>query len=157
MKTPFIFFTRLFALALVIVLFTSPVAAQDDYKNAMQEMREAFGTVPAFFEVFPKDALPGVWEYFKAMDNPNAELPRKYRELLQLAVAAQIPCKYCVYFHTAAARAYGATEGELREAVAQAAATRHWSIILQGNKVDYEDFKEEVDQIFAYLEEMNKS
>lgn len=157
MKTPLFLLSRLSAVLLVLVLTVTTASSQDDYDQAIQEMREAFGTVPAFFEVFPKHALPGVWEYFKAMDSPNAELPPKYRELLQLAVSAQIPCQYCIYFHTAAAKAYGATDGEIREAVAQGAATRHWSMILQGNQIDFDDFKEQVDGIFKYLEKKNKT
>ena len=121
--------------------------------KAKSEMQEMFGTVPVFFEVFPEHALPGVWEYFKQLNNPKGDIPPKYRELMQLAVASQIPCEYCVYFHTAAAEAYGATENELREAVAHGAFTRHWSTILQGNDVDISAFEQEVDMIF---EEMAK-
>lgn len=110
-----------------------------------------FGTVPVFFEVFPRHALPGVWEYFKQLNRSEGEIPPKYRELMQLAVAAQIPCDYCVYFHTAAAQTYGATEAELRESIAHGASTRHWSMILQGNEVELSSFKEEVDMIFEAM------
>ncbi len=78
-------------------------------------------------------------------------IPAKYRELLQLAVSSQIPCQYCIYFHSSAAKAYGATDEEIREAIAQGAQTRHWSMILQGNQVDLKDFKEEFDGIMKYM------
>ncbi len=34
---------------------------------------------------------------------------------IALAVASQIPCDYCVYFHTQAAEANGATDEEIPE------------------------------------------
>ncbi len=69
--------------------------------------------------------------------NPKTKLDGKTKELIGLAVAAQIPCQYCVYFHTAAAKANGATDEEIREAVAMAAIARHWSTVLNGMQVDY--------------------
>ena len=68
------------------------------------------------------------------------------KELIGLAVASQIPCAYCVYFHTAAARANGATEEEVREAVAMAAVSRHWSTVLNGMQVDLSTFKADTDR-----------
>lgn len=139
----------------MMILFgmTISVSAQDspEYKRAMQEIKDQFGTVPTMFEVFPKYALAGAWDNFKQLSSPDSKIPAKYRELLQLAVAAQIPCQYCIYFHTAAAKAYGATEEEIQEAVAQGAQTRHWSMILQGNQVDLESFKAEFDEMMKYM------
>jgi AhpD family alkylhydroperoxidase len=66
-----------------------------------------------------------------------------------LAVASQIPCHYCVYFHTAAARANGATDEELREAIAMAAIVRHWSTVLNGMQVDFVSFKQETDSVLS--------
>jgi AhpD family alkylhydroperoxidase len=48
----------------------------------------------------------------------------------RLAVTAQIPCRYCIYFHTAAAKANGASDEEIKETVATAAVARHWSTAL---------------------------
>jgi AhpD family alkylhydroperoxidase len=60
-------------------------------------------------------------------------------------VAAQIPCAYCVYYHTKAATADGATEDEIKEAVAEAALTRKWSTVLNGSNYSMADFKKQVD------------
>jgi AhpD family alkylhydroperoxidase len=68
--------------------------------------------------------------------NPATKLDGKTKELIGLAVAAQIPCHYCVYFHTAAARLNGATDQEIREAVGMPAISRHWSTVLNGMQVD---------------------
>jgi AhpD family alkylhydroperoxidase len=65
---------------------------------------------------------------FKSVQpNPNT----KVKELIGLAVAAQISCTYCIYFHTTAAKLNGATDAEIREAVAMATISRHWSISAQ--------------------------
>lgn len=141
-------------LILMIMLSITPTTmAQDspEYKKAMMEIKNEFGVVPQMFEVFPKHALAGAWENFKKLNSTESEIPPKYRELLQLAVAAQIPCQYCIYFHTAAAKAYGATEEEIQEAVAQGAQTRYWSMIMQGNQVDLMEFKKEFDGIMKYM------
>lgn len=147
-----------FAITLCLSFFfmlsiNESVQAQDspEYKKAVQEIKEVFGVVPVMFEVFPDYALAGAWENFKQLSSPNSKIPPKYRELLQLAVAAQIPCQYCIYFHTSAARAFGATDEEIQEAVAQGAQTRHWSMILQGNQINFEDFKKEFDGAMKYM------
>jgi len=77
------------------------------------------------FNVFPKDALSGAWEVFKNLRGEHSKIPAKYRELIQLGVASQIPCNYCIYFHTASAKAFGATDAEIKEAIADGAETRH--------------------------------
>ncbi len=143
---------RKWLLLATILLLSAGLYAQDmSYDNAKKEIEEEFGTFPAMFEVFPDHALAGAWENFKMLNSPESKIPAKYRELLQLAVAAQIPCDYCIYFHTASAKAYGATEEEIQEAVAQGAQTRYWSMILQGNQVDFEKFKTEFDSMMQHM------
>ena len=78
-----------------------------------------------------------------------AKLDGKTRELIALGVAAQVPCAYCVYYHEKAARRAGASEAEIREAVATAAHVRHWSTVLNGMAYDLDAFKVEVDKMFA--------
>lgn len=75
------------------------------------------------------------------------------RNKLTLAVASQIPCVYCVYFHTGAALAFGASEEEIQEAVAHGAQTRHWSMILQGTQIEFSEFKKEMDAAMKYMSE----
>lgn len=141
--------------SVVVLLASTATFAQDNdaYEKAKTEIQEQFGTFPSFFKVFPKHALAGSWESFKQLNSPTSKIPPKYRELLQLAVASQIPCDYCIYFHTAAAKANGATDEEVQEAIAQGAQTRHWSMILQGNQIDFETFKTEFDTMMKYMSE----
>ena len=51
-------------------------------------------------------------------------IPRKYRELIAVAVACTTQCPYCIEVHTKAAKAAGATREELVETSFLAAALR---------------------------------
>jgi AhpD family alkylhydroperoxidase len=142
---------------LFAVFITSAVSAQGpalkSYEDTKKEIEAQFGFFPLLFAAYPQYALPSAWENFKQLGSPESKIPPKYRELIQLAVAAQIPCVYCVYFHTAAAGLFGATEEEIKEAIAQGANTRQWSMILQGNEVDFDAFKKEVQMMLKKMSE----
>jgi AhpD family alkylhydroperoxidase len=84
-----------------------------------------------------------------AINNPNGALDTKTKELIGLGVAAQIPCGYCIYYHTMAAKRAGATDAQIKEAIAAASMTRKWSTELNGNQYDLGDFKKQVDAIFG--------
>ena len=139
--------------AIPVLLITMTASAQDSkaYENAKNEITQQFGTFLSMFDVYPKDALPGAWDNFKQLQSPENAIPAKYRELLQLAVASQIPCVYCVYYHITVAKAFGATDEEIKEAIAHGAQTRQWSMILQGNQIELEAFKKEVDAALKYM------
>ena len=79
----------------------------------------------------------------------DAKIDAKTRELIALGVAAQIPCGYCVYVHKKNAMAEGASDEEVREAVAIAAHVRHWSTVLNGMGYDFEAFKTEIDKMHS--------
>ena len=105
---------------------------------------------PNFYkDTYPEHALTQVLKANAALTGKDAKLAAKTRELIALGVAAQIPCSYCVYVYDKKARALGATEAEIREAVATAAHVRHWSTVLNGMGYDLQAFKAEVDQMLA--------
>jgi AhpD family alkylhydroperoxidase len=138
---------------------TSGASAEDaSAQAAYRDIEKTLGMVPGFFKQFPAEGIAGAWAEFKAVQlNPNTKLSGKHKELLGLAVAAQVPCSYCVYFHTAAAKANGATDEEIREAVAMAAIVRHWSTVLNGMQVDAAAFKRETDTVLRLAAEKAKS
>ena len=144
-------------LSVFIMTLSAQEGSGQAYEEAKKEITETFGTFPSFFDAFPEYALPGAWQAFKELKGPQSSIDPKNRELIQLAVAAQIPCSYCVYFHTVSAEAFGATDEELREAVALGAETRHWSMIIQGAEIDLEEFKKEFQGIMKYMEEKSKT
>jgi AhpD family alkylhydroperoxidase len=140
---------RHIAFALATTLACGAAVAQESRKAAEETYRDiqaTLGIVPGFFRAYPEAGLPGAWASFKQVQvNENTALNPKVKQLIGLAVAAQVPCAYCVYFHTEVAKAYGATPDEIKEAVALAAISRHWSTVLNGMAIDMATFKKEVD------------
>jgi AhpD family alkylhydroperoxidase len=117
-------------------------------KAALADIEKTFGFVPGFLRAFPEEGIAGAWDEFKSVQlNPATQLPGKYKELMGLAIAAQIPCDYCTYFHTRAAKANGASEREIKEAVAMGSIVRHWSTYLNGAQIDEAQFKKELQQV----------
>ena len=126
-----------------------------EYTAALDEIKTNLGMVPTFLKMYPQEGLPGAWEEMKAVEmNPNSQISGKYKDLIGLAVAAQIPCKYCVYFHRKFAALQGATEREMNEAVAVASSVRKWSTYAFGENLNFETFKKDVDQIVSNTKAM---
>jgi AhpD family alkylhydroperoxidase len=133
-------------------------APANPVEATLQDVQATFGFVPSFVKAFPEEALPGAWKEMKGLQlNPNTALAPKHKELIGLAVASQIPCAMCSYSHTAAAKAAGATDRELREAVAMAALTRHWSTVLNGIQMEEAAFKREAKQILDHVRKKMKA
>jgi len=139
---------RILALA-TAALASGAALAQDSRQaaeSAYRDMQATLGVVPSFFRAFPEAGVPGAWQSFKNVQvNEATALNPKVKQLIGLAVSAQVPCSYCVYFHTEVAKAYGATPEEIKEAVALAAISRHWSTVLNGMAIDMTTFRKEVD------------
>jgi AhpD family alkylhydroperoxidase len=60
----------------------------------------------------------------KIVGREDGAIPRKYRELIALAVACTTQCPYCIEVHVKAAKAAGATREEITESSLLAAALR---------------------------------
>lgn len=140
---------------LSIVMVSVTVLADVSAKARQQtlgDIRASFGAVPSFFEKFPAEALDGAWQEFKAVQlNPNTHIAPKYKELIGLAVAAQVPCSYCTYFHTRFAKLNGAAQREINESVAVASHTLKWSSYFAGAQVDLDTYKKDISAAATYL------
>ncbi|MDG4894194.1 MAG: carboxymuconolactone decarboxylase family protein [Mesorhizobium sp.] len=141
----------LLAFAAGALLAITPARAEDASATAAyKDIQATLGTVPDMFKTLPDVAVAGAWAEIKGVQlNPNTALNGKTKELMGLAVASQIPCQYCIYFHTLAAKANGASDEEIKEAIAMAAIVRHWSTMLNGSQVDLATFKKQTDDLFA--------
>src|ERR1700686_3955311 len=62
----------------------------------------------------------------------DGAIPRKYRELIALAVACTTQCPYCLDVHTRGAKRAGATREEVAEAAFLAAALRAGAAVTHG-------------------------
>jgi len=141
-----------------IALLLPILAVADEARDAaVAEMESALGTVPPFIALLPEGAQAGAWGFMKGNSgNPAGEIPAKYRELIALGVAAQVPCAYCAYAHTAFAKANGATDAEIQEAIAYAAEVRLWSTILNGSQYNMSEWQTKIDGILDHTSAATK-
>ncbi len=103
----------------------------------------AFAAPTAFFqESMPEAEMGVILEGYKAITADN-ELDKKTKGLIAIAVAAQIPCEYCVYANSVSLKKMGVTNAEIKEAVAMAGYIRLMSTILNGSGYDIYKFKKE--------------
>lgn len=120
--------------------------------HTKSEIRDTLGIVPGFFESLPEAVLDSEWESFKSIElSAHTAIPNKYKELIGVAVSGATRCRYCVYFHTEAARLFGATDEEINEAALMAKHTMGWSTYLNAGEYDYNTFTDEVDRISAHI------
>ena len=138
----------IFAIGFTLASMTLPSLADDMSESqaaTYKEIESMFGKVPEFVQRFPKAGIVGAWEEVKSLElSDKTALPPKTKSLIALAVAAQIPCEYCVYADTIAAKNAGATDEEIAEAVGMAALTRHWSTVFHGLQINLAQFKKDV-------------
>ena len=119
-----------------------PVVASNQSVNAQD--------APQFMkDISPQQSVSAAWQEFQAVFNPNGALDAKTKELIGFAVAAQIPCAYCVYAHTQGAKHAGATDAQIKEAIGAAALVRKWSTELNGNQYDIGEFKKQIDAAYG--------
>jgi AhpD family alkylhydroperoxidase len=83
-----------------------------------------------------KKLAPDEFKGFVALDSivgkEGGAIPRKYRELMALAVALTTQCPYCLDVHTKGAKRAGATREEVAEAAFIAAALRAGAAVTHG-------------------------
>jgi AhpD family alkylhydroperoxidase len=126
----------------------------EDRHAADQDIEETLGLVPDFFRRVPDYLLPTEWASFKSLVlSDETAIPNKYKEMIGLAVSGATRCRYCAYFHTEAARLFGATEDEINETALIAKNTMGWSTYLNTLQFDYDEFVQEFDQVTAYVRE----
>jgi len=71
-------------------------------------------------------------EFDKIVGRADGAIPRKYRELIAIAVACTTQCPYCLDVHTRAAKRVGVTREEVTEAAMLAAALRAGAAVTHG-------------------------
>jgi AhpD family alkylhydroperoxidase len=79
-------------------------------------------------------AMEAFWAFDKAALADGA-VPKKYKELIAVAVALTTQCPYCLELHRGAAEAAGATQEELAETALVAAALRAGAAVTHSSHV----------------------
>jgi AhpD family alkylhydroperoxidase len=119
-----------------------------------RDIEATLGLVPEFFKQVPDYLIPTEWASFKSLElSDQTAIPNKYKELIGLAVSGATRCRYCCYFHTEAARLFGASEDEITETALIAKNTMGWSTYLNTLQFDYDEFTTEFDQIATHVRE----
>jgi AhpD family alkylhydroperoxidase len=143
--------------AALVAAFPSWSAARSEQAQAaLNDIQKTLGFVPAFLRALPDAALPGAWEEMKMLEmGQSTALQPKVKELIGLAVASQIPCRYCVLAHTEFAKGNGATPADLGLAIAESGLTRHWSTFLNGVQMDDQTFRAEMTKMLDAAKQMD--
>ncbi|MCW3014929.1 MAG: hypothetical protein JWO02_2021 [Solirubrobacterales bacterium] len=124
----------------------------ENRRDVDRDIEETLGLVPEFMKRVPDYLIPSEWASFKSLElSDETAIPNKYKEMIGLAVSGATRCRYCAYFHTEAARLFGATEDEITETAMIAKNTMGWSTYLNTLQFDYEAFVAEFDQITAHV------
>lgn len=122
-------------------------------EEILREVEKTLGIVPTFIRELEHDsvALEHSWELIKKFILGESLIPAKYRELMGVAVAAALHCRYCVTFHSAVAKLFGATEEEIKEAAFLAKHTAGWSAFVDGRLADIGQLEKELEKIAEHM------
>ena len=119
-----------------------------------RDIEETLGLVPTFMQEVPDYLIESEWTSFKNLQlSDQTAIPNKYKEMIGLGVSGATRCRYCAYFHTEAARLFGATDEEINEACLVAKNTMAWSTYLNAKQFDYDEFVREFDRIADHVRE----
>ncbi|VTS00240.1 carboxymuconolactone decarboxylase family protein [Tuwongella immobilis] len=78
------------------------------------------------------ESMKAFWAFNSAACADGA-IPKKYKELMAIAIAVTTQCPYCIEIHTADARKAGATDAEIAEAIVVAMALRAGGALTHGS------------------------
>ena len=125
----------------------APIDVVDD-ASALAEIKQGFGFVPEFIKRMPPHAQMTAWLQMRDLEmNPKTTLPGKTKSLIGLAVAAQIPCRFCIIADTEFAKLEGATDREITEAVTMAGIARNFGTLIDGLQVDEATLRRDFDRL----------
>ena len=124
-----------FLMVLCLLLMGASACAEEE---AMRDVK----TANPFIMLHPESQQAAAEAYYAAVEKNvfNGAIPLKHAQLAAISASVAMKCVYCIPAHTAFARAAGATEEEIKTAVAIAADVALNSSMLYGNQFDIETF-----------------
>ena len=124
-----------FLMVLCLLLMGASAFAEDE---AMRDIK----TANPFILLHPESQQAAAEAYYAAVEKNvfNGAIPLKHAQLAAISASVAMKCVYCIPAHTAFARAAGATEEEIKTAVAIAADVALNSSMLYGSQYDMEAF-----------------
>ena len=134
--------TAIAKLILISILSVALAAVADEW-SVISDIREAKTGNP-IIELHPSANQEATQAFYLAVEKNvfNGAIPLKYAQLAAISASAIIRCEYCIPAHTAMAKAAGASDEEIKTALAIAADVALNSTMLYGNQFDMDDFME---------------
>ena len=128
---------------ILISILSVALAAVADEGSVISDIREAKTGNP-IIELHPSANQEATQAFYLAVEKNvfNGAIPLKYAQLAAISASAIIRCEYCIPAHTAMAKAAGASDEEIKTALAIAADVALNSTMLYGNQFDMDDFME---------------
>lgn len=128
---------------ILISIMSVALAAVADEGSVISDIREAKTGNP-IIELHPSANQEATQAFYLAVEKNvfNGAIPLKYAQLAAISASAIIRCEYCIPAHTAMAKAAGASDEEIKTALAIAADVALNSTMLYGNQFDMDDFME---------------
>ena len=120
------------------------------------QVEQAFGFVPGFWEGAPDAVLEQWWALFGWLQADSA-LSARDKVLIAFGAAAAIHCQYCVPFHAAQLKLHGMGDDQVKEASWAAQSVTGLSTYLYGVGYDLEQFDQELDKIVEYVQRAAQS
>jgi AhpD family alkylhydroperoxidase len=102
-------------------------------------------------KALPANVLIHEWPLMKKYVLGETKIPGKYREMIGLAISANLKCPYCQLFHTGVAKMQGASDEELAEIYFLASFASRWSAMIHAQHYNYDKFEEEIHKIGGHL------
>ena len=128
---------------ILISILSVALAVVADEGSVISDIREAKTGNP-IIELHPSANQEATQAFYLAVERNvfNGAIPLKYAQLAAISASAIIRCEYCIPAHTAMAKAAGASDEEIKTALAIAADVALNSTMLYGNQFDMDDFME---------------
>ena len=122
-------------------LFIATSVNADGHKRAESHVGTSSNPMVA---LHPKANQAAADAYYQSVEKNvfNGAIPQKYAQLSAISASVAAKCLYCIPAHTAMAKAAGATNEEIKTAVAIAADVALNSSMLYGNQFDMDAFLE---------------
>lgn len=100
--------------------------------------------------------LAGAHTNYISCARGESAIPAKYREVIGLAVAADIKCPYRFLMHMTMATGYGARDKEIAEVAVVASYAARWSVMVHALQYNYDTFVKEVHKISEHVKTAEK-
>ena len=129
---------KLFSTTFLLAVFSVIVFANDHVNTDIREAK----TANPLIMLHPSANQEAAEVYYAAVEKNvfNGAIPLKEAQLAAISASVAMKCVYCIPAHTSLAKAAGATDEEIKAAVAIAADVALNSAMLYGNQFDMGNF-----------------